>query len=207
MSPCVARLRYMVSFYAIVDFLAVFPYYFAQTFDWVDQYDNYLRLLRLLRILKVPRRQELPEITPFVFRSHLVFTTSQSSYLEVGINRDGLCPVAFFVSAGQVQPVRHPHRRRLPPQGQRINGCRLCICRDACVVLHHHVPCGEGRRRGTGEAFEVCIRGILFYCCFICLSVCAEVFFSCKRSRKIPPQTDNFCFLIFIFIQISHLPG
>ena len=54
LSPCVARLRYMVSFYAIVDFLAVFPYYFAETFAWVDQYDDYLRLLRLLRILKVP---------------------------------------------------------------------------------------------------------------------------------------------------------
>lgn len=48
-----ARLRYVVSFYAIIDFLAVFPYYLAQTSARVDQYDNYLRLLRLLRILKV----------------------------------------------------------------------------------------------------------------------------------------------------------
>lgn len=48
-----ARLRYSVSFYALVDFLAVFPYYLARLSPWVDQYDNYLRLLRLLRILKV----------------------------------------------------------------------------------------------------------------------------------------------------------
>ena len=48
-----ARLRYMVSFYAVIDFLAIFPYYVAQMSVRVDQYDNYLRLLRLLRILKV----------------------------------------------------------------------------------------------------------------------------------------------------------
>lgn len=48
-----ARLRYMVSFYAMIDFLAIFPYYVAQMSARVDQYDNYLRLLRLLRIIKV----------------------------------------------------------------------------------------------------------------------------------------------------------
>lgn len=48
-----ARLRYSVSFYAVIDFLAVFPYYLARLSPEVDQYDNYLRLLRLLRILKV----------------------------------------------------------------------------------------------------------------------------------------------------------
>ena len=48
-----ARLRYGVSFYAVIDFLAVFPYYLARLSSEVDQYDNYLRLLRLLRILKV----------------------------------------------------------------------------------------------------------------------------------------------------------
>lgn len=48
-----ARLRYMVSFYAVIDFLAIFPYYVAQMSERVDEYDNYLRLLRLLRILKV----------------------------------------------------------------------------------------------------------------------------------------------------------
>lgn len=48
-----ARLRYSVSFYAIIDFLAVFPYYVALSSAYVDQYDDYLRLLRLLRILKV----------------------------------------------------------------------------------------------------------------------------------------------------------
>lgn len=49
-----ARLRYSVSFYAAIDFLAVFPYYLARLSPAVDRYDNYLRLLRLLRILKVP---------------------------------------------------------------------------------------------------------------------------------------------------------
>lgn len=48
-----ARLRYMVSFYAMIDFLAIFPYYVAQMSARVDEYDNYLRLLRLLRIIKV----------------------------------------------------------------------------------------------------------------------------------------------------------
>ncbi|CAM9142714.1 unnamed protein product [Ascophyllum nodosum] len=55
LSPCVARLRYSMSFYAVIDFLAIFPYYLAQTSSWVDEYDNYLRLLRILRILKLDK--------------------------------------------------------------------------------------------------------------------------------------------------------
>ncbi|CAM9445641.1 unnamed protein product [Discosporangium mesarthrocarpum] len=68
MSPCWARLRYMVSFYAIIDALATFPYYAAQLFVVVDRIDNYLRLLRLLRLLKLDRYTPCVSLVDDVFR-------------------------------------------------------------------------------------------------------------------------------------------
>ncbi|CAM9194722.1 unnamed protein product [Chrysoparadoxa australica] len=49
------RLRYLVSFYCIIDLLAVVPFYLAQFSSVVDKYDNYLRLLRMFRLLKMDK--------------------------------------------------------------------------------------------------------------------------------------------------------
>eukprot|EP00752_Nemacystus_decipiens_P005802 g5248.t1 len=67
-TACMARLRYMVSFYAVIDFLAIFPYYVAQMSARVDEYDNYLRLLRLLRILKLDKYTPCVSLIDDVFR-------------------------------------------------------------------------------------------------------------------------------------------
>ncbi|CAM9338942.1 unnamed protein product [Ectocarpus sp. 6 AP-2014] len=67
-STCMARLRYMVSFYAMIDFLAIFPYYVAQMSARVDEYDNYLRLLRLLRIIKLDKYAPCVSLIDDVFR-------------------------------------------------------------------------------------------------------------------------------------------
>ncbi|CAN0104922.1 unnamed protein product, partial [Ectocarpus sp. 12 AP-2014] len=67
-SACMARLRYMVSFYAMIDFLAIFPYYVAQMSARVDEYDNYLRLLRLLRIIKLDKYAPCVSLIDDVFR-------------------------------------------------------------------------------------------------------------------------------------------
>eukprot|EP00899_Mesostigma_viride_P007563 jgi/Mesvir1/16808/Mv15172-RA.1 len=59
--PWLARARYLVSFYAIVDALAVFPKYLSYISVVADRYDEVLRLLRLLRLLRVDKY--LPSVT------------------------------------------------------------------------------------------------------------------------------------------------
>jgi hypothetical protein len=41
------RLAYIFSFYAIIDILAVAPFYIAQLVPAIDRYDNYLRYAAL----------------------------------------------------------------------------------------------------------------------------------------------------------------
>lgn len=57
------RLRFIFSFYSIVDLLAIVPYYLAALMpgSWVDQHDEYFRMLRLLRLLKLDKY--VPSIT------------------------------------------------------------------------------------------------------------------------------------------------
>ncbi len=50
------RLRYLVSFYALVDFIAIAPFYFAQFINVDVEMLRVLRLLRLLRMLKFSRQ-------------------------------------------------------------------------------------------------------------------------------------------------------
>jgi voltage-gated potassium channel len=52
LTPLKARLKYSVSFYALVDLLAILPFYLA-TFVHVDL--RFLRILRILRLLKLTR--------------------------------------------------------------------------------------------------------------------------------------------------------
>ncbi len=55
MSPARARLRYAFSFHAIIDFLAILPFYLLM-FGWFAGIDmRFLRAFRLLRVLKLTR--------------------------------------------------------------------------------------------------------------------------------------------------------
>ncbi|KAG7358930.1 ion transport protein [Nitzschia inconspicua] len=53
----VARLKYFVSFYSIIDLLGFVPYYIAMALPGsaIDQYDEYLRMSRILRLLKLDK--------------------------------------------------------------------------------------------------------------------------------------------------------
>ena len=48
-----SRLSYLVTFYSLVDLIAVVPYYLAFFSPTVDRYDEKLRMLRILRLLKL----------------------------------------------------------------------------------------------------------------------------------------------------------
>ena len=51
------NLRYIFSFYSIIDLLTTAPYFLALAFPGsvIDQYDEALRMLRLLRLLKMDK--------------------------------------------------------------------------------------------------------------------------------------------------------
>jgi hypothetical protein len=53
----VSRLRYVFSFYSIIDLLAILPYYLALALpeSIIDQYDEYLRMARILRLLALDK--------------------------------------------------------------------------------------------------------------------------------------------------------
>ncbi|KAL3803353.1 hypothetical protein HJC23_009317 [Cyclotella cryptica] len=57
------RLKFVISFYSVVDLMAIVPYYVAAAMpgSWVDQHDEYFRMLRLLRLLKLDKY--VPSIT------------------------------------------------------------------------------------------------------------------------------------------------
>jgi hypothetical protein len=58
-----SRLRFMVSFYSVIDLLAIVPFYLALALpnSFVNQYDEYLRMLRILRLIKLDKY--VPSIT------------------------------------------------------------------------------------------------------------------------------------------------
>jgi hypothetical protein len=58
-----ARLKYVFSFYSIIDLLAIVPFYVAVAMpdSWVNDYDEYLRMFRLLRLIKLDKY--IPSIT------------------------------------------------------------------------------------------------------------------------------------------------
>ena len=59
------RLRYALSFYALVDMVAILPFYFSQFFTVDVEMLRVLRLLRLLRIFKLSR-ELVPAWTEFI---------------------------------------------------------------------------------------------------------------------------------------------
>jgi len=74
-NPVVCRLRYVFSFYSIVDLLAIVPFFVATALpdSIIDQYDEYLRMFRILRLLKldkyVPSITLLDDVIRLKFRS------------------------------------------------------------------------------------------------------------------------------------------
>lgn len=52
-----ARVKYVFSFYSIVDLLAIVPFYYAYANpnSWINAHDEYLRMIRLLRLLKLDK--------------------------------------------------------------------------------------------------------------------------------------------------------
>jgi hypothetical protein len=62
-SKLLARIRYVVSFYSIIDLCAILPMYLAIAMPgtWVDRRGDYLRMLRLMRLLKLDKY--VPSIT------------------------------------------------------------------------------------------------------------------------------------------------
>ncbi|KAL7427606.1 hypothetical protein ACHAXM_000928 [Skeletonema potamos] len=57
------RIRYVLSFYSVIDLLAIVPFYVAMAMphSWVDRHDEYFRMLRLIRLLKLDKY--IPSIT------------------------------------------------------------------------------------------------------------------------------------------------
>ena len=51
------RLRFIFSFYSIVDLAAIIPFYISIIYknSWLDRHDEYLRMFRLLRLLKLDK--------------------------------------------------------------------------------------------------------------------------------------------------------
>jgi len=58
-----ARLRFVASFYSVIDLLAIVPFYVAVALpeSLVNEYDEYLRMLRILRLVKLDKY--IPSIT------------------------------------------------------------------------------------------------------------------------------------------------
>lgn len=52
-----SRLRFMVSFYSVIDLLAIIPFYVTVILpnSVVNDYDEYLRMLRILRLVKLDK--------------------------------------------------------------------------------------------------------------------------------------------------------
>ena len=61
--PISSRLRFVMSFYSVIDLLAIVPFYVALALpnSVVNEYDEYLRMLRILRLVKLDSR--VPSIT------------------------------------------------------------------------------------------------------------------------------------------------
>ena len=58
-----SRIRFLFSFYSIIDLLAILPFYVAVALpgSFVNEYDEYLRMLRILRLVKLDKY--IPSIT------------------------------------------------------------------------------------------------------------------------------------------------
>jgi len=65
-----ARVKYVFSFYSIIDLLAIVPFYAARLNEntWIDTHDEYLRMMRLFRLLKLDKYVPSISLVDDVFR-------------------------------------------------------------------------------------------------------------------------------------------
>ena len=66
----VARLKFLCSFYSIIDLLAIVPFYIAYAMpnSWIDAHDEYFRMMRLFRLLKLDKYVPSISLVDDVFR-------------------------------------------------------------------------------------------------------------------------------------------
>ena len=86
MPPALARLRYIFSFYALIDMLAILPWYLAQlpgsVGTAVDSVDEQLRLFRILRLLKLDKYYPgitLIDVRPLLYPARFVPSSERCS--------------------------------------------------------------------------------------------------------------------------------
>ena len=89
--PFVARIRYMVSFHAIIDLLAILPFYLLMfgTFSGIDM--RFLRAVRLLRVLKLTR---------YSAALNMLFTTIQENARALAASFLILVTVMLLAASG-----------------------------------------------------------------------------------------------------------
>jgi len=65
-----ARVKYLFSFYSIIDLLAIVPFYIAYFMpnSWIDAHDEYFRMMRLFRLLKLDKYVPSISLVDDVFR-------------------------------------------------------------------------------------------------------------------------------------------
>lgn len=66
----IARVKYIFSFYSIIDLLAIVPFYYAYIYpdSWINANDEYLRMMRLIRLLKLDKYIPSISLLDDVFR-------------------------------------------------------------------------------------------------------------------------------------------
>ncbi len=66
----IARVKYIFSFYSIIDLLAIVPFYYAYMYpdSWINANDEYLRMMRLIRLLKLDKYIPSISLLDDVFR-------------------------------------------------------------------------------------------------------------------------------------------
>lgn len=65
-----ARVKYIFSFYSVIDLLAIVPFYYAylNPDSWINAHDEYLRMMRLMRLLKLDKYIPSISLLDDVFR-------------------------------------------------------------------------------------------------------------------------------------------
>ncbi|KAL7547165.1 hypothetical protein ACHAWF_010484 [Thalassiosira exigua] len=69
-NPLTVRIRYLFSFYSIIDLLAIVPFYLAYYMpnSWIDAHDEYFRMCRVMRLLKLDKYVPSISLVDDVFR-------------------------------------------------------------------------------------------------------------------------------------------
>ena len=177
--PFVGRLRYAITFYAVVDFLAIFPFYLA-LLPFVGTLDlRFLRLLRLMRsarVLKVGRYSEALDRLKAVFRAKLpdlgvvivgvlvalVLASSIMYHVENAAQPDKFSsiPAAMWWGVSALTTVGYGDIQPITPTGKVLGGLIQILGISLFALPAGILAAGyedEARRRRAGKGFcHVC---------------------------------------------------